>query len=705
VRTRKDGAVLRQIDALFNLGVIRDLTDGQLLERFSTGNGEAAELAFAALVERHGAMVMRVCRALLKDPHDTHDAFQATFLILVKKARGLWVRDSLGPWLYRVAFRTASCARAASARRRRHEQRRTELASTVDRSQDHSVSERTRVLHEEIDRLPERYRVPIVLCDLEGHTCEEAARRMGRPVGTVKCWRSRGRERLRNRLTRLGLAPAVGVVFTMDGARAAVPKATAEATVRFAIRVVTESTTAGAVSASVRSLVKGVLKTMYMTKLRTGAATILALAAIAAGVAVTARVVADGPKDEAARHALDRESPPKLVALEPSLERGELTLHTAIVYGLDNFQGIQTLRVSDREDRGAGYVIAPVSQDMEAPRFKAEVMALLRSIEEQYWNLAEQHAQLASAEKAVVFAKDALIKGQADAKEGDDTNAVKEARQRIEEFQLAVVTKNSDIITSERQLRDILGLPSSDGRRLVPVTAPTEAHFEPDWDKCLAEMTANHLDILQAKARVAKANGGTELVVQSESLKTVVHQKTHDLARFFLEVEANYKQFLAASRKRAEVAQSDEAQWTYYEDGRITLGRYLDAVKRRADAIAQEANVKARYNSSICKLEEAKGTLLEYDKIKVVPCPPPAPVVESKKRAHSVSLAPAPTAPIQPTASPQPLHPQTSGAETARIPDGSGGGKTYSFHFTLGGGAKPVEIQGSFTVSPALTRH
>ena len=103
--TTKDRALSRQLDTLFNIGAIRELTDGQLLERFARGDGEAAELAFAALVERHGAMVMRVCRAHLADPHDRQDAFQATFLVLVEKARGLWVRDSLGPWLHQVALR------------------------------------------------------------------------------------------------------------------------------------------------------------------------------------------------------------------------------------------------------------------------------------------------------------------------------------------------------------------------------------------------------------------------------------------------------------------------------------------------------------------------------------------------------------------------------------------------------------------------
>ena len=108
------GALQRQLRTVFNLGAIRDLTDGQLLERFATRGGEAAELAFAALVERHGSKVLRVCRRAAGNPHDAEDAFQATFLILVKQARSLWVRDSIGPWLHRVAHRVATRARLSA---------------------------------------------------------------------------------------------------------------------------------------------------------------------------------------------------------------------------------------------------------------------------------------------------------------------------------------------------------------------------------------------------------------------------------------------------------------------------------------------------------------------------------------------------------------------------------------------------------------
>src|SRR5262245_63963847 len=156
----KDRAVLTQLRTLFNVGTVRELTDGQLLERFATGRGEAAELAFAALVERHGPMVLRVCRGVLGDPNDTEDAFQATFLVLVRKARGLWVRDSLGPWLHQVAYRTASCLRSSIARRRRLERR---AAGPGRGGRGGGGDELIRGLHEELGRLPERHRDATVL--------------------------------------------------------------------------------------------------------------------------------------------------------------------------------------------------------------------------------------------------------------------------------------------------------------------------------------------------------------------------------------------------------------------------------------------------------------------------------------------------------------------------------------------------------------
>ena len=118
----------RYVRMLWTVGTLGGLTDRQLLERFKAQGHETSELAFATLVERHGPMVLRVCRSVLRDRHEAHDAFQATFLVLVRRASSLWVRDSLGPWLHQVAYRVASCARSNSARRRRHEQRAAELS-------------------------------------------------------------------------------------------------------------------------------------------------------------------------------------------------------------------------------------------------------------------------------------------------------------------------------------------------------------------------------------------------------------------------------------------------------------------------------------------------------------------------------------------------------------------------------------------------
>jgi RNA polymerase sigma factor (sigma-70 family) len=287
---RQNGAVPRQFRTLFNLGSIGGLTDGQLLERFATGQGEAPELAFAALVERHGPLVLRVCRAVLRHEHDAQDAFQSTFLVLARKARSLWVRDSLGPWLYQVAYRAACCARAARIRRRVHEQRAAEMAS-VEVDAEGDSADFGRALHEEIERLPERYRSPMVLCDLEGCTHELAARHLGCPVGTVKSRLTRGRERLRSRLVRRGLAPSagsIGAMLSAETARAAMPTAMADVTVQAANRLAAGQV-AGAAPTSVAALVEVVLATMLMNRITRIAWTGMWMLAVAIGAGVLAQ--------------------------------------------------------------------------------------------------------------------------------------------------------------------------------------------------------------------------------------------------------------------------------------------------------------------------------------------------------------------------------------------------------------------------------
>lgn len=295
---RRTRAVQRQLRTLFNLGIIGELTDGQLLERFTTQTGEASELAFAALVERHGKLVLGVCRNALRDPHDIQDAFQATFLVLVEKARSLWVQDSLGPWLHRVAYRVSSRARASRARRREHERRVAETRPIVY-SGESNGDDLAAVLHQEIDRLPERYRVPLVLCDLEGCTHVQAARHLGWPVGTIKSRLGRARDLLRDRLSRRGLGlPAGFVIWAVrsTSAEAVSLGPLAELTTRSAIVVVTGKASATAyISAHVALLKQEVLKTMFLTKLK-----VISVALLMAGalVTVTAGVVRNRGPDQ-----------------------------------------------------------------------------------------------------------------------------------------------------------------------------------------------------------------------------------------------------------------------------------------------------------------------------------------------------------------------------------------------------------------------
>jgi len=210
-------ALLAYVRALHGVGVLGGLPDGQLLERFIASSRDRdradSELAFAALMERHGPMVWRVCRSLARDPEDAEDAFQATFLVLVRKAHSLKVGQTLGPWLYGVAHRTGLNARATEARRRAVERVSATTAAGAVQSGSHDraveADEQGRLLQQEIMRLPEWFRAAVVLCDLEGLSYLEAAQRLNLPLGTLQSRLARARQRLRDRLSRqAAFAPA-----------------------------------------------------------------------------------------------------------------------------------------------------------------------------------------------------------------------------------------------------------------------------------------------------------------------------------------------------------------------------------------------------------------------------------------------------------------------------------------------------------------
>lgn len=255
----------RNVQTLFRVGAVGDIGDGQLLEQFIANRNGAA---FEVLLERHGPMVWGVCLRVLGDYHDAEEAFQAAFLALVRKAASVSPRESVGNWLYGVARRTALKLKTALARRRARE-RQLSLVRELGSLQHDPWHELGPVLDQELGRLPERYRCPIVLCDLEGRTRSEAARQLGWPEGTVASRLARGRELLAGRLTRLGVAPSSGALALLlaKEASAGVPTHLAAFTAGAANLVASGRNPAGLISFQVGSLANGAVRIVALKKL------------------------------------------------------------------------------------------------------------------------------------------------------------------------------------------------------------------------------------------------------------------------------------------------------------------------------------------------------------------------------------------------------------------------------------------------------
>jgi RNA polymerase sigma factor (sigma-70 family) len=315
------GAVLHGLRRCWLRTEEAGLTDGELLERFlARRDGDA----FAALVGRHGPMVLAVCRRVLRNEADAEDAFQAVFLVLIRKAATIRPRGLVGNWLYGVSHTTALKARDLRARRSAREREaaarpRPEVAAET-------WNDGHALLHQELRALPDKYRAAIVLCDLEGEPIKEAARRLGCPAGTLGARLTRGRSLLASRLARRGLTLSGGViaaVLAQDAAAAGVPPALAASTAE-AARLYSAGGTAaaGAISAPVAALTEGVLKIMSPIRLKSAVAALLAVVVAAGAGIVLFPARADQPPqpEKAERPApREREKPttdPKPVAVQ-----------------------------------------------------------------------------------------------------------------------------------------------------------------------------------------------------------------------------------------------------------------------------------------------------------------------------------------------------------------------------------------------------
>jgi RNA polymerase sigma factor (sigma-70 family) len=309
-RQRSGGLLSGPLGTLYSLGTAGELSDGQLLGRFLAREDPAeSEAAFAVLVERHGTMVLRVCQRILGDSHDAHDAFQATFLLLVRKAGTIRSRESVGDWLFRIARRVAVRAGVDAARRRRRledlmAERRSSLVDPGATPQ--GAEPDYAALIAEVDRLPERYRAPVILHYFEGLNIEAAAQRLGCARGTVLSRLSRARNRLRSRLERRGVALEalwpVGAAANRLAWGGTVPSSLIHNTIRAAVSLgLGGAAIESVVPATVAAMARGAARTLAFSRVRAAACLfILAAAGLSIGLAASSKP-ADEPSRPAAR--------------------------------------------------------------------------------------------------------------------------------------------------------------------------------------------------------------------------------------------------------------------------------------------------------------------------------------------------------------------------------------------------------------------
>jgi RNA polymerase sigma-70 factor (ECF subfamily) len=274
-------------------------TDAELLASFIAQKDEAA---YEALVRRHGPMVFGVCRRIAGNHHDAEDAFQATFLVLARKASSIRPGDRVANWLHGVALRTALKAKAMTARRRDREKQVMAMPEPEAAQQDH-WRDLQPVLDQELSRLPENCRLPILLCDLQGKTLKQAAHQLGWPQGTLAGRLARGRRLLARRLANRGVvlsASSLAAVVSQDSSSAAVSGSLMSSTVKAAMMIAAgQATIAVEIPAKVTALAEGVQKAMLLTKLKTAATALLVLGMAAFGAVVITQDGRGGPQQRA----------------------------------------------------------------------------------------------------------------------------------------------------------------------------------------------------------------------------------------------------------------------------------------------------------------------------------------------------------------------------------------------------------------------
>jgi len=352
------------------------LSDRDLLRQYLTSKDEAA---FAALVKRHGPMVLGICQRMLRHAQDAEDAFQATFLVLARKAGAIRKQDSVGGWLYSVAFRVAKKLQATAARRRAREHPLRDGPHAAS-SDDLSWREVQGVLGEELNRLGDKYRAPLLLCYLQGKTRDEAAGQLGWDLNVLRGRLERGRALLRARLTRRGvsLATALLAMGLAEGQAAGISAALLSRALEAATCVAPATAAGGVVSAQVAALTQGVIQAMFLTKVKSIVVGLAALAFVGTGAGlVTYRTLATeaGPAPTAAvqkqaepgKQAKEEMDPFKL---RQEIERLKIELAKTRLELLQAQEQIQILKVQADAERERAVHEAEARARMEVERLR-----------------------------------------------------------------------------------------------------------------------------------------------------------------------------------------------------------------------------------------------------------------------------------------------------------------------------------------------
>ena len=482
------------------------LTDADLLRRWVAHRDEAA---FEALLWRHAAAVLGVCRRVLHDAHEAEDAAQAAFLALARKARSIGRRQAVAAWVYTVAYRAALRARS---RRPRGPVPLHDLSALPARSaEDPAWRDLRPVLDEEISRLPDRFRAPFVLCHVEGRTNEEAARELGCPVGTVLSRLARARQRLRARLTRRGVtltAAALAAALAEEAATAAVPGVLVRTAVTAAALAAAGKGVAGVVSTEVIALTEGVVRAMLLTKVKTAVVVVLGLALLGSGGGVlTYQTVAGEPgaaaQEPAARTQGGRAAPADVDKLKSLLEQREK-------------------EVRDLKDR-----IAALEESLKDRSRRLEVALLKQQEQAERAQAAEQEARKrAEAERdARRSLEDQAARSDAAAARGrgrpgmpgagpapDDPNRItadraaqaEQARDEVELLEAQLAIKRAQLDAASRPL-ELLERAMRSGQAPASEVAAQRGQMEIK----AAELREAEVRLAQAKRRLAKLQGAS----------------------------------------------------------------------------------------------------------------------------------------------------------------------------------------------------